>query len=83
MLILKINDHIKISKRNRNHTGNSVCAYAGMEGYVIETNNIDGSFTIWCENSYLIVPMSYYGKPLGKWLYINGKLSFYTHPKIL
>jgi hypothetical protein len=79
---MKIGDKVKMSEYNRNHLGNDVCAYAGMEGVVKDINE-DGSFTLDCGNSILVVPMrNAFKQPIkGVWIYINRNHVFHKRIK--
>lgn len=71
---MKIGDKVKISKKNPNHLGHGVCAYAGKEGIVSDIYE-DNSFILDCGNSTLVVPMNNWEfKPQKKgiWIWLNG-----------
>lgn len=75
---MKLGDSVKMSHRNTNHLGYGVCAYAGMEGYVIDIYD-DGSFALDCGGSTLVVPLrnAYKQKKNGVWIWLNGEHIFY------
>lgn len=75
---MKIGDHVTMSDKNLNHTGNDVCAYSGMSGIVTDIWE-DGAFALRCESSILIVPMYNARKQRikGKWIILNGVLVFH------
>lgn len=75
---MKIGDKVKMSKRNTNHLGRGVDAYAGMEGVVTDVYD-DGAFVLNCGSSILIVSMNYaFKKPKkGVWVYLNGEHIFH------
>ena len=73
-----VGDKVKMSDKNRNHLGNDVCAYAGMEGLVTDVYD-DGAFALRCNSARLIVPMNnaYKRRIKGVWIWLNGVHMFY------
>jgi hypothetical protein len=79
---MKIGDNVKMSERNPNHLGNSVDAYAGMEGIVTNIYE-DGAFVLNCGSSILVVPMNnaYKQPKKGLWIWLNGEHVFHRRNK--
>ncbi len=69
----KVGDAVVVSKRNPNHLGTNVSAYAGFSGVVDEVFN-DGSFCIFSGHSTLVCPLK---KREKFYIFING-IEFYT-----
>ncbi len=72
---MKIGDTVKMSKKNRNHLGYNVSAYAGMTGVVTAVWE-DNAFVLDCGTSILVVPMQNAWKHYidGVWVYLNNVL---------
>lgn len=79
---MKKGDKVKMSKRNPNHLGFGVDAYADMEGIVSDIYE-DGAFALDCGSSILIVTMNdNFKKPLkGVWIWLNGEEVFHKRIK--
>ena len=72
----KVGDKVMVSRRNPNHLGTNVSAYAGFSGIISEVFK-DDSFCIFSGQSTLVVPLE---KREKYYVFING-VEFYIKLK--